>query len=296
MVTILTPTYNREKDLPKLYFSLCKQTNTNFEWLVVDDGSSDNTESLINDFISDRIISIKYIKKTNGGKHTALNLGISQINSVLTFIVDSDDSLSEDAVDKIIKYHNKYKNNNDICGYSFLRKDENGKINGKKIDMDEKIGTLIDVRINSGDDSSDKAEVYYSNCLHQFTFPEFEGEKFLGEDVVWMRMARKYKMVFINEAIYIGTYLEDGLTRNRRKNNIKSPKGCVLRAREYMHKDINLKTREKSTLQYLIYGWFAKKTTIELISEIDLKLIVVFNIIPARIMYRKWKKEYEEQK
>ena len=88
---------------------------------------------------------------------------------------------------------------------------------------DEKIGSYIDVRVNGNDTGADKAEVFKTHCLKEFPFPEYPNEKFLGEDLVWVRMARKYEMVHINKAIYVGNYLEDGLTNNRRKHNIASP-------------------------------------------------------------------------
>ena len=141
---------------------------------------------------------------------------------------------------------------------------------------------------------SDKEEVFYTECLKKYPFPEFEGEKFLGEDVVWTRMARDYQMVHINKAIYIAEYLEDGLTKNRRKNNIKSPNGCMTRANEYLRSDVIISFREKCALQYLIYGWFAKKKTKELLKSTNQKWLVLLNIAPAKLIYRKWKKDFEE--
>ena len=98
IVTILTPTYNRGELLPRLYGSLLQQTQKNFEWLIVDDGSTDGTEKAISSWMMERSLSIRYIRKENGGKHTALNRGIREIETPLTFIVDSDDWLSKDAV------------------------------------------------------------------------------------------------------------------------------------------------------------------------------------------------------
>lgn len=294
MITILTPSYNRGKDLNILYKSLLDQTSNNFEWLIVDDGSTDDTAEIVQNFIDDNNVLIRYIKKVNGGKHTALNVGINNTSSLMTFIVDSDDILTSDAVATIDSFIEKYKGVDGICGFSFLRKFPDGKINGKKFEQDEIIGNLISTRINGNDESSDKAEVYYTDCLKEFPFPEVAGEKFLGEDVVWMRMARKYNMVFVNKAIYVGNYLEGGLTKNRRTHNIKSPNGCVLRANEYLHGDVNFKIREKSALQYLIYGWFAKRRTMSLIKGANQKLLVVLNLLPAKLLYIKWKKEFEE--
>lgn len=209
-ITILTATYNRANKLKKLYNSLLKQTNKNFEWFIVDDGSTDDSEKVINNFIKEGKIPILYEKKQNGGKHTALNVGISKIKSRLTVIVDSDDWLCDDAIDLIYKFDQKYKNSKELklCGYSFLRKYPSGKINGKNFRTDELIGSYIDIRINQEIDG-DKAEVWYTEILKKYPFPEFENEKFLGEDVVWIEMAKKYNMVHIKKVIVVSEYLDN---------------------------------------------------------------------------------------
>ena len=293
VVTVLTPSYNRGSLLDKLYTSLEKQTNKQFEWLIVDDGSTDDTEEIAKDLIKKASFAISYTKKKNGGKHTALNVGIKQIKTPLTFIVDSDDYVTEDAVKTIIDYYEKYKEKN-ICGFSFLRQFPDGKVNGKMFSPNEVMDTYINRRVNAGDMDSDKAEVYFTDILLKFPFPEFKDERFLGEDVVWARLSREYQMIHINKPIYIGNYLEDGLTRNRRLNNIKSPNGCMVRANEYLHDDVNIRFREKCALQYLIYGWFAQKSFAELLKNANQKWLVILNILPAGMLYVRWKKEFEE--
>lgn len=295
LITIITPTYNRAVNLSSLYQSLLNQTSNNFEWLIVDDGSTDDTYNVVSTYVAEKNIQINYIRKENGGKHTALNVGIKTISTPLTFIVDSDDELTDDAIETISLYYDKYKDKS-LSGFSFLRKYPDGKINGNLFNPDEKIDTYINCRVNGNDMNADKAEVYFTSCLKEFPFPEFEGERFLGEDVVWTRMSRKYKMVHINKPIYISDYLETGLTRNRRNNNIKSPNGCMTRANEYLSNDVNFKFREKCALQYLIYGWFANKKTKELLQCSNQKWLVTLNLAPAKLVYIKWKKEFEENK
>ena len=215
IVTVLTPTFNRGGILNGLFQSLQKQTKKDFEWLLVDDGSIDNTKNVVEEMEKIAEFPMRYIYKENGGKHTALNVGIRQIASELTFIVDSDDTLVSDAIETILESHKKYGLQEKLCGYSFLRKFPDGKINGKSFEPDDKIGTYIECRINADDTQADKAEVFYTKCLKEYPFPEYKNEKFLGEDIVWIRMALKYQMVHINKAIYVGNYLEDGLTKNR---------------------------------------------------------------------------------
>ena len=289
MVAVLTHTFNISEYLLNLYNSLCEQTNKSFKWYIIDDGSTDNTKDTVDDFISKSDFPIEYLYKENGGKHTALNVGISQIKEDLTFIVDSDDTVTPDAIETIIEYYEKYNSNNKICGFSFLRQFPDGKINGKLFEENDLVGSYIDVRINRDDTNADKAEVYFTKCLKEFPFPEYSREKFLGEDIVWIRMARKYKMVHINKAIYIGNYLNNGLTNNRRKHNIASPVGCMHRAKEFMGNGLKLKYRIKGALQYIIYGKFAGMHLSQLL-KCDNNKLLVFSACPfGLLLYHKWK-------
>lgn len=290
IVTVLTPTFNRDGGgwLNNLYKSLQKQTIKNFEWLLVDDGSTDDTKNKVKEMKEKAGFPMRYIYKENGGKHTALNVGVKHITSELTFIVDSDDTLVPNAIETILQYHKKYSGRKDLCGYSFLRRFPNGRINGKPFESDEKVGTYIECRINADDTQADKAEVFYTKCLKEFPFPEYRKEKFLGEDIVWIRMALKYKMVHINKAIYVSNYLEDGLTKNRRKNNIHSPYGCMERAKEFMRPELKLKYRLKGAVQYLVYGKFAGEKY--LIAKIPYKGLAMCVALPSMLVYYRWSK------
>lgn len=146
MVSILTPTYNRAHLLTRLFESLQNQSNFSFEWIIVNDGSTDNTKDIVEAFKTDRF-NISYIYKENGGKHTALNLGIKSCKGILTFIVDSDDWLKTNAIQSILDIYNKYKDNNKLAGFSFLREYPDGKLNVKSNHENEYIGSYNQVRI-----------------------------------------------------------------------------------------------------------------------------------------------------
>jgi glycosyltransferase involved in cell wall biosynthesis len=295
LLTILTPAYNRRQELRRLYDSLCAQTVQNFIWLVVDDGSTDDTETLIGSIQEESLFPVRYIYQKNGGKHTALNTGIREITTELTMIVDSDDALTPDAAKTIGRYYAKYRGRNDLCGYSFLRKYPDGRLNGNPFPKDEAEGSYIDLRINSGDLYSDKAEVFYTRCLCEFPFPVYGNEKFLGEDIVWMRMARKYRMIHINRAIYVGEYQEDGLTKNRRSHNISSPIGCMYRAEEYLHKDVKLSLRVRFAVQYIVYGQFAGYSVSSLVKNSPEPALTLLCSVPGSFIYSRWKKKYQAQ-
>ena len=138
-ITICTPTYNRGNLLGKLYESLKKQNYKSFQWLIIDDGSIDNTEEIVAQFIKEKVINIRYIKKENGGKHTALNLAIDEAEGELFWIVDSDDYIADDSLNYMWDQWNNIKDKSEFAGISGLRGYENGKVIGNTYE-----GEMID--------------------------------------------------------------------------------------------------------------------------------------------------------
>ncbi|ULM95688.1 glycosyltransferase family 2 protein [Peribacillus frigoritolerans] len=290
-ITIITPTYNRAYLLDRLYKSLLNQTNKKFLWLIIDDGSNDNTKQLVGKFISDDVLSIKYIYKENGGKHTALNLGISEIHSLLTFIVDSDDYLTEDAIEKIMVEWDKIKHLN-LCGLSFLKGYSETNVVGKKYPKDYMVDNYIDIRINKKI-HGDKAEVWVTKLLKETPFPEFEGEKFIGESVVWSKIANDYDMLFINRIIYICEYMEDGLTKAGRKLRINCPLGRMETAKvSFLSTRFSRKSKIKDIWIYICHGFFANKNVKYLMKDSGIPLLVLLNLPFGFILYKFWKIKY----
>ena len=252
-VTVITPTYNRARELKRLYDSLLAQEDKDFNWLVVDDGSTDETQSVVREWLRDGRLSMTYIKKPNGGKHTALNVGIAQIDTPWTFIVDSDDYLTENAI-SLIRQKISEDDRENICGLAFLRQSKSGSyLTNKTVPKSGMIDDYIHCRYGL-DIRGDMAEVWKTKCLKEFPFPEFENEKFCSEDVVWISMAQKYKMRFYNEVIYISDYLEGGLTRSRRSQNLKSPKGTMHRGVVQLRAGLPFKYKCRAMMYYQVYG------------------------------------------
>lgn len=229
--TVFTPTYNRAYLLSNLYNSLIKQSNKNFEWIIIDDGSTDDTEELISKYIKEKKINIIYKKVDNGGKHRAINKGIKIANGKVFAIVDSDDQLTFNAIEKLYEWFSNLKEDKKYCGVAGNRGYRNGKIIGSTFS-----GNVIScsaIERNKYNIKGDKFEVYYTNVLKKYPFPEFEGEKFLSEIIVWTRMAKDgYIIEWHNDIIYLCEYLNDGLTTNNYKLLRNNPKGYALRIKE----------------------------------------------------------------
>lgn len=289
---ILTPSYNRADLLPKLYESLLQQTDKNFIWMVVDDGSSDGTAELVESWKRQGKIRICYLYQENGGKHTALNLGISRMEAGLTFIVDSDDWLPDNAVEIILKEHDRYRGKKGLCGYSFLRFYPDGTVNDAFFPEDRKEDTYVNVRINGGI-AGDKAEVFYTDILKEFPFPIYKEEKFLPEDLIWMRMSGPYRMIHINSCIYISEYLEGGLTKTGRRMKLKAPRGMVERSLVYLRdSSVNLKTKLKMAMLCQIYSPLCAEKVCYDGLGIKERVLLLFCKAPGWIILQRWKKIY----
>jgi len=227
-VTIFTPTFNREHTIKRLYDSLLNQTSFDFEWIVINDGSADNTDGLFSNILKEvKPFQIFYQKKENGGKHRAINDAVKIARGRLFFIVDSDDYLTENAIEKILSYEKTLDTSHKWAGISGLR----GHTPTDVIGQGPKTKNYIDAKNNERDKVNllgDKAEVYFTELLKQYPFPEFEGEKFITESTVWDAIARDgYYIRWFNDIIYICNYLDDGLTKHIIEHHKKSPQGVL---------------------------------------------------------------------
>lgn len=243
-ITVCTPTYNRAHLLNKLYTSLKKQNYNSFQWIIVDDGSTDDTEAIVNEFIKENNINIRYIKKKNGGKHTALNIGIDNAEGELFWIVDSDDYIIDDALKYIWNKWCELKDKKDFAGLSALKGYENKKVIGTTVNEEYIDADVLTYRYKYRV-LGDKSEVYRTDILKKYKFPEYREEKFLTEAVVWNRIANDgYKIRWFNKVIYICEYLEGGLTNTSDKNIMDSWQGTTLYYKELLsYKQVPLKDK-----------------------------------------------------
>lgn len=231
-LTIFTPIYNREKYVSRLFDSIDSQTIKNFEWIIINDGSTDSTDEKIKENIArkERQFNIRYIKVKNGGKPRAINKAVQLAKGKYFFIVDSDDWLVPDAVKLINDWCTDIEhdpNFQQFAGVAGLRKYPNNKINGGsgngKLIIDA--NNLEREKFNLG---GDKAEVYKTRLLRKYPFRIFENENFITEGTVWNKIAADgYTIRWHMVPIYVGDYLSDGLTQNSLKRDMHNFNGLI---------------------------------------------------------------------
>ena len=268
MITVFTPTYNRGNLLNRLYQSLCRQNYKEFEWIIVDDGSLDDTSSIVN-IIQDKHpcgdFSILYYKKENGGKHTAVNTGVQKAHGDLFFIADSDDILPPNALQTVAEVWEQTKSDNSIggiCGFdggindgSLIGTGFPKEVHLLNIELSNHINigyidaTTRDVRFKLKVDG-DMKEVFRTSVLREFPFPEIKGERFCPEVLVWNRIASKYKLRHINKIIYLVEYQQDGITSAITRSRMKSPIASTMTYAEMLDYNISLKWKIRSAINY----------------------------------------------
>lgn len=293
LVTIFTPTYNRAELLKRLYESLKEQSDKDFEWIIVDDGSKDNTKEVVQGFIKEKIIPIKYLKKENEGKHIAINVGCDMAEGELFFIVDSDDYIPKEAIEEVKRDWKKYRNNTGIAGLVYLKAWKNGNLMGRKFEKDEFISNHVK-EYNKGGVWGEKLKILRTEIFRKNKFPKYENEKYVGEHVLWIEVSRKYDLVYINKVLYIAEYLEDGLTMAGRKLRIENPLGGIKGAQVLMQKDMCLKLRIKNNLLYSAYSFFAEKSIKEIYKGAVEKSLLTLELPFGYVLYRYWKKKIEK--
>lgn len=244
MVTIFTPTYNREQKLLNLYNSLKMQTCYEFEWVVVDDGSTDNTRDLILKFKNiTKEFNIKYIYKENGGKHTAYNLGLENASKDLFICVDSDDFLDRNAIKKI-KKASKYIGDLD-AGIIALKQSYKGELLSNELPSNLSRIKMYELK-SKYNCTGEFSLIFITNIAKKYKFPIITKEKFITESVIYDRIDKNYFMKTLNEIITICEYLPDGYSYNINKIMKENPSGYCL----YFMQRIDIAT---SFIERIIY-------------------------------------------
>ena len=236
-ITVFTPTYNRAYIIDELYNSLKKQTFIDFEWLIIDDGSTDCTYEKVKNWRADnKKFPIRYYKFENSGKQKEINRALDLARGELFFTVDSDDLLTADALDKINQWEKTIPQCEKFCGFAGSDGDMTGKAINPIFSEEYVDATFFNRYAETGMFiGHDRPWVFYTDVHRQYRYPEFEGEKFIAEAVVWNRMAKDgYQIRCFNDVIYLIEHQEDGYTKKISQILIQSPKGYGLWKAEQM--------------------------------------------------------------
>lgn len=225
ILTIFTPTYNRAHTIGRTYESLKKQNCKEFIWLIIDDGSTDNTSKLVEQWKNESCgFEIRYIYKENGGMHTAHNIAYENIDTELNVCIDSDDCLAEEAVQKIL---NKWEAVKDFgyAGIIGLDADMNtGEIIGSKFPEDMWETTLVEYYAKGG--KGDKKLVYRTDVINRYPpYPVFAGEKYVALAYKYRLIDNDYKLAVLNEVLCNVEYQTDGSSGTMYKQYLKNPRG-----------------------------------------------------------------------
>lgn len=285
--TIITPSYNRAHLLPQLYYSLKNQTLKDFEWVIIDDGSTDDTKDVVNSFIKDGIININYIFQENCGKQRAYNKGIKAARGELFTCIDSDDYYLPNGLEKIynlskeieyVNYDGEKYNSNEIAGFIYLSIYKNDEIVGSKFPHDREISTMFEM-YNNRKVTGDKGITFKTEILKKYSFHVFNGEKFTTEAYLYNKICRDYKLLFINEKIEVKEYQKDGLTDNYEKLLFNNPKGHAMYLNECNYYNMSFINRLLLNANYYKFSKKAGYNFATIYKKSENKLFLLLSLV-----------------
>ena len=292
-LSILTATYNRAKYLPKLYESIKENLKYNItpEWIIVDDGSTDETKNIVEEFIKENRIIIKYMYQKNSGKMSAINEAVKMATGDLIVDCDSDDYFSDNGFEIIEKNAEKLLKDEELYGMVFLKQEENGKISGKEFSQKEYKTTMFDLYFKE-DIGGEKIIVYNSKIRKMYSHQLEHNEKFITEARMYHKMDEKYKLLAINEVVEIGSYIEDGYTKNINKTFKENPYGYYMYFKELLQKnmkDVKFSKRLYVIKHYILFGYLTKnRFNVNLIKDRLNKLLYIILYFPGIMKSRRF--------
>ena len=251
LITVFTPTYNRAKLLPRLHKSLQEQTNKDIEWVIVDDGSTDNTKEIIENVIiqQENDFPIRYFYKENGGKHTAINQGVKEAKGELFFIADSDDLLPNNSIEIVVNEFVKIKDKKEIGAIVGFDNFINKSNSITEIPFKTEECTFTEFA-NKWRINQDMKEVFRTSVLKEIPFPEIENERFCPEDLEWLLISHKYLFHYFDKFIYTAEYQENGLSANITKIRMNSPILTTWTYAEYNEFNTSIYKKIRNAINY----------------------------------------------
>ena len=280
-LTVFTPAYNRGHTIRRTYESLCRQTCKDFEWLVVDDGSTDNTKDLVESWIAEGKIPIRYIYQQNQGMHGAHNTAYRNITTPLNTCIDSDDYMPDDAVEKILDCWHKYGSDK-LAGIVGLDVKEDGQLIGTKFPQDMITTTIHDFYSSGG--KGDKKYIYRTDVIKRYPeYPLFEGERYVGLAYKYMLIDQDYELITLNEPLVIVEYQQDGSSFNMYKQYWNNPRGTAFYRIAEMKTTRSLKRKLMVCTHYVSSSIISRNR--HFIQESPLKLLTILCIPSGIALY-----------
>lgn len=290
-ISILTATYNRADLLSRLYESILNNLKDNIEaeWLIMDDGSIDETKLVVETFISQNNLQIKYFSQENQGKMSAINNLSENAKGDLIIECDSDDYFSNNAFESIQNAYEKYQNEMQKCyALCFLKYDQTGKNMGNN--FKKEISKMFDLYFKEGE-NGEKALVFNSKIRKQYKYELENGEKFITEARMFHKMDEKYDIVCINEPIMICEYQTEGYTKNITKQFKENPHGYFNYFKEILQKDmkgVSFNKRLYAIKHYMLFATLTKqKNIIKQVNGVFNKILLMFLYIPGKLVTKK---------
>ena len=280
-LTIFTPAYNRAHTLHLGYEALLRQTCKDFEWLIIDDGSTDNTRELVAGWMEENKIPISYHYQENQGMHGAHNTAYRLIDTELNTCIDSDDYMPDDAVEKIVTFWKKYGNDK-VAGMIGLDQTIQGKIIGTTFPKELKDTTLFGFYENGG--KGDKKLVYRTDIIKRYPeYPIFKGEKYVGLAYKYYCVDEDYSLLTMNDVLCIVEYQQDGSSMNMYKQYWKNPKGFAFYRKKEMQITRNWKRKFMVCIHYVSSSIMAKNGLF--IQDSPNKLLTILSIPFGLFLY-----------
>ncbi len=244
LFTVFTPTFNRAHTLARVHDSLARQTLREFEWLIVDDGSTDGTQALVESWIAQGRVPIRHVRQPNRGKHRAFNAGVAAAQGELFLPLDSDDACVDDALERLAGHWAAIPEAERarFSGITCLCRTEAGELVGGPLPADVIDGRFPEVLERLGR-SGEMWGFHRTSVLREYPFPEFEGERFIAEGVVWNRISRRYLMRFVNAGLRTYFDSSDSLSHSMVRIRHQCPRGTACYYRESL--ELNLSTRAR---------------------------------------------------
>jgi len=281
-LTVFTPTYNRAYILGRCYESLKRQTCKDFVWLIIDDGSTDNTRELVDRWIQENKVPIKYHYQENQGMHGAHNTAYELIDTELNVCIDSDDYMADDAVEKIISFWRRHGNEK-TAGIIALDSYTDVRIIGTLLPEHVKSSTLFDI-YNKYRVKGDKKLIYRSELTKRYPYPLFPGEKYVNLAYKYSMLDRDYELLIMNETVCYVEYMNDGSSRNMLKQYRKNPRGFAFWRKEAMKLPFgSMMYKYRQAVHYVSSSLISNNRYF--IKESPRKFLTVFAIPPGILLF-----------